>query len=132
MVFIENVLIINGVNITPYIAKNGYKFQTEELHRENSKRNIVDGTATIDRIGRFAVVEVTIKEHLPQDLVHLLMNLQRLSSMECRYYNFDTGRMETGPFYLKIKAPTVKFFRNGKPVFSSFTLSLKATRRYGI
>lgn len=123
------LLEIKGVDITPFIALKGYKFDLEDLEA-SAERSIADGSLTRDRLGRFAVIEVQIKAMLGVDDVALITSLGNNVTMSCKYFNYLTKRLETGTFYVKIKSPSIYSTANDEIKYEGFSISLKATTRY--
>lgn len=114
--------VINGVDITPYIAHKGYKFQIEDL--EASAERSMAGTLSRDRVARVPNVEITIKARLKQADVTRIINACSPAKLSATVYNSDTGNMVTTYFYAKVKSPSIYSTRFGYPEYESFSISL--------
>lgn len=117
------MLIINGVDITPFLAFKGYNFQIEDL--DASAERSMSGTLTRDRVARVPIVEATIIAGLKQADVTKILNACKPARISCSVYNTETGAMTNTYFYAKVKAPNVYSTRYGYPEYESFTISLK-------
>ncbi len=127
----HKLIAINGVDLTPFLSMNGYMFQCEELEKR-ADRSVLDGSLLRNRLGRFATIELTFLNHLPMRVIKMLHALQDHTTVQAEYLNYNTGELETGEFYVKIKSPVITYIKNNEPQFKSFSMSLKATRRYAL
>lgn len=117
------MLIINGVDITPYIAHKGYQVDIEDL--DASAERSMAGVLTRDRVARVPIIEVTIIAMLGQSDVQKILTACRPAKSSVRYYNKETGKLETGDFYIQIKGPNVYSIAGDFVRYEGFTLSLK-------
>lgn len=116
-------VIINGVDITPYIALKGYNFQIEDL--DASAERSMAGSLTRDRVARVPVVEITIIAGLKQADVSKILQACNPAKILCTVYNTETGKDIATYFYAKVKYPNIYSTRYGYPEYESFSISLK-------
>lgn len=117
------MLVINGVDITPFIALKGYKMQIEDL--DASAERSMSGTLTRDRVARVPVIDVNIKAMLKQEDVTKILNACKPAKINVRFYNSEKGSMDTSFFYAKTTYPSVYSTSKGYPQYEGFTISLK-------
>ena len=117
------ILTINGVDFTPFIMSKGYQFTIEDL--DASAERTLSGSLVRDRVARIPTIEVTIKPHLDKSVVSRLLVACKPAKIVCHYFNFETGQLETGNFYAKVKSPKIYSIINNKVIYESFTISLK-------
>ena len=117
------ILVINGVDITPYIALKGYNFSIEDL--DASAERSMSGTLTRDRVARVPIIEVTTKSMLKQADVSKIRNACMPARIRCEFYNPETGTLNEYYFYAKIKGGNIYSTNKGYPEFEAMTISLK-------
>lgn len=117
------LLIIQGVDITPYIAVNGYKCQIEDL--DASAERSMSGTLTRDRVARIPIIDVEIIAMLQKVDVSKILKSVSPARILCNFYNPETGQMESAYFYAKTTYPQVYTTRLGYPQYKGFSISLK-------
>lgn len=117
------ILVINGVDITPYLALKGYKFDIEDL--DASAERSMSGTLTRDRVARVPIVEATTVAMLQQADVTKIKNACKPARIECKVYNTETGTMVTSYFYAKISGGNIYSTNKGYPEYEAITISLK-------
>lgn len=117
------LLIINGVDLTPYITLKGYHCSIEDLDA-SAERNMAGGL-TRDRVARVPVIDVSFKAMLKQADVTKILNALKPSRFQARYYNSETGSLETGFFYSKTKHPRIYSTAGNVIRYEAFSASLK-------
>lgn len=117
------VAVINGVDVSPFIAHKGYKFQIEDL--DASAERSMSGTLTRDRIARVPTADITFKAMLRQTEVTTILAACKPARIQCQFYNPETGGLLTSYFYAKVKYPSIYSTSKGYPQYESFTVSLK-------
>lgn len=120
------MLIVNGVDITPFIAFKGYKFQMEDL--DASAERSMSGTLTRDRVARVPTIDVIIIGMLQQAQVTQITNACKPAKVTVNFRNTETGNMQTSDFYVKITHPAIYSTRKGYVEYESFNLSFKGYR----
>lgn len=117
------ILVINGVDITPYIALKGYNFSIEDL--DASAERSMSGTLTRDRVARVPIIEVTTVSMLKQADVAKIRNACKPARIRCEFYNPEVGTLNEHYFYAKIKGGSIYSTSKGYPEFEAMTISLK-------
>ena len=91
------VFNVNGVNILPFVAYDGLKWQRSDLDGENAGRTL-DGIMHRDRIATKVRWDVTCKLLTAEDLVTVLNAIQP-EFVEVEYTDPFTNTVITGTFY---------------------------------
>lgn len=117
------ILSINGVDITPYIALKGYKQDIEDL--DASAERSMAGVLTRDRVARVPIIEVNIIAMLEQEDVSKILNACKPAKSTVKYYNKEVGDLVTADFYIKVKGPNIYSIADNKVLYEGFTISLK-------
>lgn len=116
------LLVINGVDLTTYISLNGFTPNIDDA--DASAERSLSGSLTRDRVARIPNIEVKFVPQLRQSDVETILACCRPEKFLVSYYNSDTGRMEQGYFYAKIKYPTIKTIHNNVAVYNAFSVNL--------
>lgn len=117
------ILVVNGVDITPYIALKGYSFNIEDL--DASAERSMSGTLTRDRVARVPIIEVTTVSMLKQDDVTKIRKACKPARIRCEFYNTATGEMSASYFYGKVTGGNIYSTSKGYPEFEAMNISLK-------
>ena len=91
------VFEINGVDILPYVAYDGLKYQRSDLDGPNAGRTM-DGIMHRDRIAIKDRWDVTCRL-LTTEEVATVMGLIEPEYVEVRYTNLRTNSIKVGTFY---------------------------------
>lgn len=114
------MLIVNGVDLTPFLAHKGYQNYIEDV--DASAERSMNASLTRDRVARVPVIEAKILGMLRQEDVTTITTACMPAKIQVTFRNTETGSMTTSFFYAKYKQPRVYSTANGYVQYESFTI----------
>lgn len=117
----EDVLIIDGVDITPYIEKGGVKWQLSDIDSENTGRTM-DGTMQRSRVASKVRLDVTCLP-LDSDGARTVLNAIYPVFISVQYLDPMYG-LTTKTMYSNNRPAALRYVEDGKAYWEGISFPL--------